>query len=111
MAASIALAVFSEPVKQTPSTRGSEASAAPTTGPVPGSNWITSSGIPAWTISRTASAAISGVASAGLASTALPVTSAAAICPVKMARGKFHGEMQVNTPSGCRASDASASAA
>jgi hypothetical protein len=36
-------------------------------------------------------AAISGVCSAGLASTALPAISAAAIWPVKMASGKFHG--------------------
>jgi hypothetical protein len=35
------------------------------------------------------------VASAGLASTALPAASAAAIWPVKMASGKFHGLMQV----------------
>ena len=36
----------------------------------------------------------------GLASTVLPVTSAAAIWPVKIASGKFHGEMAVTMPSG-----------
>ena len=39
-----------------------------------------------------------GVCSAGLAMTALPAASAAATCPVKMASGKFHGEMQAKTP-------------
>ncbi len=47
MAASMALAVASEPVKQTPSMRGSEVSAAPTTGPVPGTSCTASSGMPA----------------------------------------------------------------
>jgi hypothetical protein len=42
--------------------------------------------------------AISGVCSAGFASTALPAASAAAIWPVKIASGKFHGLMQAKTP-------------
>jgi hypothetical protein len=41
---------------------------------------------------------VSGVCSAGLASTVLPATSAAAIWPTKIASGKFHGLMQTNTP-------------
>jgi hypothetical protein len=47
---------------------------------------------------RTASAATPGVCSAGLASTVLPVASAAATCPMKIASGKFHGLMQTQTP-------------
>jgi len=39
-----------------------------------------------------------GVCSAGLASTGLPAASAAAIWPVKIASGKFHGDMQANGP-------------
>ncbi len=39
-----------------------------------------------------------GVCSAGLATTVLPAASAAAICPVKIAIGKFHGEMHANGP-------------
>ncbi len=39
-----------------------------------------------------------GVCSAGLASTGLPAASAAAIWPVKMASGKFHGAMAANGP-------------
>ena len=42
-----------------------------------------------------------GVCSAGLASTALPAARAAAIWPVKIASGKFHGLMQVQMPRGC----------
>ena len=47
---------------------------------------------------RMASAAISGVCSAGFATTELPVTKAALTCPRKIASGKFHGLMQTNTP-------------
>ena len=43
-------------------------------------------------------AATAGVCSAGLAATVLPATSAATTWPAKMASGKFHGEMQTNTP-------------
>ena len=46
----------------------------------------------------TARKATIGVCSAGLASTGLPAASAAATWPVKMASGKFHGEMQANGP-------------
>ena len=45
-------------------------------------------------------AAISGVCSAGLASTVLPAASAAATWPVKMASGKFQGLMHSTVPSG-----------
>jgi hypothetical protein len=38
------------------------------------------------------------VFSAGFAKTAFPAANAAAICPVKIANGKFHGLMQVKTP-------------
>ena len=95
---SIALATSVEPVKQTPDIRWSAVSGAPTDGPSPGRSWITSSGTPASRSSATARAAISGVCSAGFAITELPVTSAAAICPVKIASGKFQGEMQTIAP-------------
>ena len=55
--------------------------------------------MPAWWNSSTARCAISGVCSAGLASTTLPAASAAATWPVKIASGKFHGLMQVTGPS------------
>ena len=63
-----------------------------------------SAGTPASCRRRTASAAISGVSSAGFATTALPAASAAATWPVKMARGKFQGLMQTKTPRPCSSS-------
>ena len=54
--------------------------------------------------SRPRAAAISGVCSAGFATTALPAASAAATWPVKIASGKFHGQMHANTPRPCSAS-------
>ncbi len=87
-----------EPVKQTPAMRGSEVSGPPTLGPSPGSSWSAASGSPASRISSTARAAISGVCSAGLATTALPAASAAATWPEKIASGKFQGLMQTKTP-------------
>ena len=69
----------------------------------PGSRIRASSGTPARCSSATALAAISGVCGAGLASTALPTASAAAICPVKIASGKFQGLIATNTPRPCRA--------
>ena len=54
--------------------------------------------MPASCSSRTASAAISGVCSAGLATTALPAISAAVTWPEKIASGKFHGDIATKTP-------------
>ncbi len=66
--------------------------------PPPGKNCSAARGTPASMSSFTASKATSGVCSAGLAATLLPATSAAAIWPMKIASGKFHGEMQTKTP-------------
>ena len=41
-----------------------------------------------------------GACSAGFMSTQLPVTSAAAVMPVRIARGKFHGAMTAARPRG-----------
>ena len=97
MDARIFSAVSVEPVKATPATRGSAVSAAPTV-PSPGSSCSAVAGTPALCSRSTASMAISGVCSAGLASTAFPAAKAAAIWPVKMASGKFQGEMQAKVP-------------
>ncbi len=77
--------------------RGSLTSACPTV-PSPGSSDSADRGTPASRSTAMARAATSGVCSAGLAATALPAASAAATCPVKIASGKFHGEMAANTP-------------
>jgi hypothetical protein len=90
-----------EPVKATPADAGIRQQRGAKSGPLPGSRCSTSPGTPAACNSRTAAAATSGVCSAGLASTALPVTSAAATWPVKIASGKFHGLMHRNTPRPC----------
>ena len=66
-----------EPVNATPAQRGSATSAAPMR-PPPGNKASASAGTPAACRKRTASAAISGVCSAGLATTVLPAASAAA---------------------------------
>ncbi|MNN29944.1 hypothetical protein D3C81_1435700 [compost metagenome] len=89
-----------EPVNITPLTRASPTSMAPTVSPRPGSSCTAPAGTPASRSRRTAWAAISGVCSAGLASTGLPAASAAATWPVKIASGKFHGLMQTTGPSG-----------
>ena len=93
----ISRAVSVPPVKATPAMRSSCTRAWPTV-PSPGSSASTVCGTPAWSSSATARAAASGVCSAGFAATALPAASAAATWPVKIASGKFHGEMAANTP-------------
>ena len=99
-APAISRATSVEPVNITPATCGCATSAAPTVSPSPGSSCSASCGTPASCSSATICAAISGVCSAGLASTTLPAASAAATWPQKMASGKFHGLMQATTPSG-----------
>ena len=81
-ASSMARAVSVPPVKATPSMPGWAISAAPTVSPRPGSKRAAGArSSPAAWQRRTAAAAISGVCSAGLATTALPAASAAAIWP------------------------------
>ena len=53
---------------------------------------------PASCSARMACAAMSGVCSAGFATTALPAASAAATCPAKMASGNFQGDRHAKTP-------------
>jgi hypothetical protein len=95
-----------EPVKTTPRVRGSPTKAAPTVSPGPGTSCNTSAGTPAACMRRTASAAMSGVCSAGFASTGFPAASAALTWPVKIASGKFQGLMHTTGPR-ARCGDAS----
>ena len=102
MARLIPWAVAVDPVKHTPATRASLTRAAPTLAPCPGRNCRALRGTPAVWSNSTARAPMRVVVSAGFAKTPFPAASAAAICPVKMAKGKFHGLIQVNTPrAGC----------
>ena len=45
-------------------------------------------------------APMTGDCSAGFITTALPATSAAAVMPVRIASGKFHGAITAQTPRG-----------
>ena len=92
------LATWVEPVNTTPAMPGCATSAAPTVSPGPCSSCSASAGTPASCSNCTAACAIAGVCSAGLASTVLPVASAAATWPVKIASGKFQGLMQAQGP-------------
>jgi hypothetical protein len=65
-----------EPVKATLSTSICPASAAPAVSPNPGTTLTTPSGTPAAAMSSASSSALSGVCSAGLSTTVLPVVSA-----------------------------------
>ena len=101
----IVCAVDVDPVKQIPPIRESSLIAAPTTEPRPGKSCRTGLGTPALCKSLTAIVATIGVGSAGFANTPFPAASAAATCPVKMARGKFQGEMHAITPRAVRFSN------
>ena len=96
-ARSMCFAVAVPPVKATPAMAGWATNAAPARGP-PKASATASAGTPLSRISSTAVAAMVGVCGAGAATTALPAARAAVAWPVKMASGKFHGEMQANTP-------------
>ena len=86
-----------EPVKTTPATSLCATRRAPIL-PSPVTNCSAVAGIPASRKMRTAAAPTSGACSAGLATTLLPAISAAAIWPVKIASGKFHGAIATQTP-------------
>ena len=60
----------------------------------------TPAGTPASSASLTSASEVSGVSSAGLATTVQPAASAGAILRAIMAAGKFHGVMVATTPTG-----------
>ena len=93
-------AVSFDPVKATPDRAGRRAAPAHAA-PPPGRKCSTSTGTPASMQQPTAAKPISGVCPAGLATAALPEASAAAICPVKIASGKFHGADAGKNPRPC----------
>ncbi len=89
-----------EPVKQTLRTAGWATNRCPTTEPLPGTIWKTSSGRPASRASSPSRIAVSGVSSAGLSTTVLPAASAGPNPQPAIGIGKFHGTMMPTTPSG-----------
>mmetsp|Transcript_15822 Transcript_15822/g.25810 ORF Transcript_15822/g.25810 Transcript_15822/m.25810 type:complete len:236 (+) Transcript_15822:741-1448(+) len=90
-------AVAVDPVKATPASSGASTKAWPKSAS-PGRNWSASGGTPARRSRRQARCPARGVCGAALATTAFPAARAAATCPKKMARGKFHGPMQAKGP-------------
>ena len=72
----------------------------PTTLPLPASTVNTPGGRPASSASSPIRSAVSGVASAGLATTVQPAASAGAMPQDKIGIGKFHGTMRPTTPTG-----------
>ena len=101
-AATISLPTSVEPVKATLSTSLCAASAAPAVSPKPGTTLTTPSGTPASAISSASRSAVSGVCSAGLSTTQLPVVSAGPSFHAAISSGKFHGMICPTTPIGSR---------
>ncbi len=89
-----------EPVNTTPASAACLSAVSPNTRPTIGKVARAACGTPAACSSSVKASATRGVVSAGLATTVLPVTSAATTWPAKMASGKFHGLMQAHTPRG-----------
>ena len=89
-----------DPVKTIFRTCGWSTRRWPTTLPLPGSTWSTPSGSPASSASSAILIAVSGVSSAGLATTVFPAASAGAMPQAKIGIGKFHGTIRPTTPTG-----------
>ena len=98
----ISLPTSVDPVNATLSTSLCAASAAPAVSPKPGTTLTTPSGTPAWAMIWASSRAVSGVCSAGLSTTVLPVVSAGPSFQAAISSGKFHGMIWPTTPTGSR---------
>ena len=94
------LPICVDPVKTTLRTIGLVTNRSPTTEPLPGNTWKTSSGSPASRPSSASRIAVSGVISAGLRTTVFPAANAGANAQPAIGIGKFHGTMTPTTPSG-----------
>ncbi len=68
--------------------------------PSPGTRLIAPGGTPPSRSARTTMYPQPGDCSAGLSTTVLPVARPAAVMPIGIATGKFHGEMTATTPRG-----------
>ena len=89
-------------MKATLSTSWCAASAAPAVSPKPVTTFTTPSGTPASAMSSASRSAVSGVCSAGLSTTVLPVASAGPSFHAAISSGKFHGMICPTTPTGSR---------
>ena len=75
-------------------------SVGPISSPTPGRKFATPAGNSTSCRISISLAPMTADCSAGLMMTGQPVTSAAAVMPVRMASGKFHGAMTTATPRG-----------
>ena len=91
-----------EPVNATLRTSGWVTSASPASAPVPGSTVSTPSGSPASARISPSRSVVSGVESAGFATTVLPHSNAGPSLLHSNVVGKFQGTMAATTPSGRR---------
>src|ERR1041384_409564 len=91
-----------EPVNDTARIAGLFTNSSPTVLPPPYTRVITPFGIPASSKSSRSHSAQPGVLLAALKTTVLPATSAGAVFHTGMQNGKFHGVIQLTTPSGWR---------
>ncbi len=101
-ACTMSLPTSVDPVKATLSTSLCAASAAPAVSPNPVTTLTTPSGTPASAISSASLSAVSGVCSAGLSTTQLPVARAGPSFHAAISSGKFHGMIWPTTPTGSR---------
>ena len=91
-----------EPVKETLSTSGCEASSSPTVAPPPVMTFTTPLGRSVSSSSSARRSAVSGVLDAGLSTQELPIASAGASFQTAMTSGKFQGMIPAQTPIGSR---------
>jgi hypothetical protein len=89
-----------EPVKETMSTSGCAAMAAPTVGPSPFARLKTPAGTPAASSTSAISTAFSGAISVGFSTIVQPAASAGATLHMIWFTGQFHGVMRPHTPTG-----------
>ena len=89
-----------EPVNATLRTSGCAASRAPTMCPGPVTTFSTPGGKPTSCAARASSSSVSGVWASGLTTTVFPAARAGPSFHTASSRGKFHGTMPAQTPTG-----------
>jgi hypothetical protein len=91
-----------EPVNDTLSTSGCDASSSPTVAPPPAMMLTTPFGSSVSSSSSASRSAVSGVSEAGFSTHEFPIASAGASFHTAITSGKFHGMIPAQTPTGSR---------
>ena len=91
-----------EPVNETLSTSGCEASSSPTVAPPPVITFTTPLADRSGRATSASISAVSGVLDAGFRTHVLPIASAGASFQTAITSGKFHGMIPAQTPTGSR---------